>query len=106
MPEAGFICVLIGVTSEEDEPMEKLFFIAILIGAAGVAGGIETGSMVGTISAAVIHIVGIVGMVFERRVKGDDETDEDEVDDCGDPDGSSPVDKPYGTCSGRHAADH
>lgn len=74
--------------------MEKLFFIAILIGAAGVAGGIETGDMVGTITAAVIHIVGIVGMALESRTRGDDETDDDEEDDGAYPGGSSPLDKP------------
>ncbi|MCH5261628.1 MAG: hypothetical protein J1F42_01820 [Lachnospiraceae bacterium] len=68
-------------------------FIAILIGAAGVAGGIETGSMVGTIAAAVIHIGGIVGMDIAKRKEGD-ETDEDEEDDGTDSGGSSSVDKP------------
>lgn len=73
--------------------MEYIFFIAILIGAAGVAGEIETGDMVGTIAAAVIHIVGIVGMALENRTRGDEQDEDEEVDRDG-PDGSSPLDKP------------
>ena len=85
--------------------MANIAFIAILIGAAGIDGGLGTENMVGTIVAAVIHIGGIVGMAMAIRKEGDDETDEDEENDSTDPDGSSPVDKPYGTCAGRHAAD-
>lgn len=74
--------------------MEYVFFIAILIGAAGIVGSYEMENIEGTIAAVVIHIVGIVGMAIERRMKGDDETNEDEEDDCADPGGSSSVDKP------------
>ena len=84
--------------------MANISFIAILIGAAGVAGGIETGSMAGVIAAAVLHFGGIVGMTMAIRKEGD-ETDEDEEDNGTDPGGNNPMDKPYGTCSGRHAAD-
>lgn len=56
--------------------MANISFIAILIGAAGVAGGIERENMVGTIAAVVIHMAGIVGMVLESRMEGDEETDE------------------------------
>lgn len=85
--------------------MANIAFIAILIGAAGVAGGIETGSMMGTIAAAVMHIGGIVGMAIAIRKEGDDGKDEEEEDGGADPGGSSPVDKPYGTSAGRRAAD-
>ena len=44
--------------------MANISFIAILIGTAGAAGGIETGNMAGFIAAAVIHICGIVGMAI------------------------------------------
>lgn len=90
---------------EEKEMMANISFIAILIGAAGIDGGLGTGNMVGTIVAAVIHIGGIVGMAIAVRKEGDDKTDEEKEDDCVDPDGSSPVDKPYGIRAGRHAAD-
>ena len=70
--------------------MAYISFMAILIGAAGIVGGIEKGNMAGTIAAAAIHIGGIVGMAIAKKMKGD-ETDED---DSAYPDGSSPVDKP------------
>lgn len=73
--------------------MAYISFMAILIGAAGIVGGIEKGNMAGTIVAAAIHIGGIVGMAIAKRKEGD-ETDEDEEEDSVYPDGSSPVDKP------------
>lgn len=73
--------------------MANISFIAVLIGAAGVAGGIELGSTAGLIASAVIHLGGIVGMTMAIRKEGD-ETDEDEEDNSIDPGGSSPVDKP------------
>lgn len=69
-------------------------FICVLIGAAGIVGGIEKGSMAGTITAAVIHIGGIIGMAIAKRMEGG-ETDEDEGDDSAYPGSSSFVDKPY-----------
>lgn len=42
--------------------MANIAFIAILIGIAGIAGGIETGS--GIIASAVVFILGIIGMVI------------------------------------------
>ena len=56
--------------------MANMSFIAILVGAAGVVGGIEKGNMVGTIAAAVIHIGGIVGMAIAIRKEGEG-TDEE-----------------------------
>lgn len=84
--------------------MTYISFMAILIGATGVAGGIEKGSIAGIIAAAVIHIGGIIGMVIAKRNEGD-ETDEDEEGDGAYPGGSSHVDKPYSTCTGRRAVD-
>ena len=84
--------------------MADIAFVAILIGAAGVAGGIETENMAGIIAAAILHFGGIVGMTIAIRKEGD-ETDEDEEDDGTDPGGSSSVDKPRGIRPGRHAAD-
>lgn len=84
--------------------MANISFIAVLIGAAGVVGGIEKGSMVGTIAAAFIHIGGIVGMAIAKRKEGET-ADEDEESGSDDPGGSSHVDKPYSICTGRHAAD-
>lgn len=46
----------------EDKPMAYISFIAVLFGAAGVVGGIETGNRVGTIVAALIHIGGVIAM--------------------------------------------
>lgn len=84
--------------------MANISFIAILFGAAGVVGGIEKSNMVGTIAAAAIHIVGIVGMAIAKRKEGDG-TDEDEEDDGAYPGGRGPVDNPSGTRTGGHAAD-
>lgn len=78
---------------EEKEMMASIAFIAILIGAAGVAGGIELGSTAGIIASAVIHLGGILGMVRARRMEGDEQDEDEEVDRDG-PDGSSPLDKP------------
>lgn len=56
--------------------MAYIAFIAILFGAAGVAGGIEAESNVGTIAAAFIHIGGIIAMAVahwkEKVEKGAD----------------------------------
>ena len=73
--------------------MGYIAFMAVLFGAAGVAGGIETSSIVGIVISAVIHISGIIGMAV--AVKNEGETDEDQEDDSDDLGGSSPVDKPY-----------
>lgn len=42
--------------------MAYISFIAVLFGAAGVVGGIESGNTAGTIAAALIHIGGIIAM--------------------------------------------
>ena len=42
--------------------MAAIAFIAVLIGAAGIAGGIDTGS--GVVTSAVILLLGIMGMVI------------------------------------------
>ena len=73
--------------------MASISFIAILIGAAGVAGGIELGSTEGIIVSTVIHLGGILGMVIARRIEGDEQDEDEEVDSDGHA-GSSPVDKP------------
>lgn len=44
--------------------MAYIAFIAILIGAAGVAGGIEAESTVGTVDAALIYIGGVIAMAL------------------------------------------
>ena len=51
----------------EDKPMAYIAFIAILFGAAGIAGGIEAENTAGTIAAAVIHIGGIIAMYAAAR---------------------------------------
>ena len=61
--------------------MAYISFIAILFGAAGVVGGIETENMAGTVAAAVIHIGGIIAMAVakqkEEAENGADLCDED-----------------------------
>ena len=47
---------------EEKQMMANISFIAILIGAAGIAGGIETGSGIST--SVVVFLLGIIGMVI------------------------------------------
>ena len=72
--------------------MAYISFIAILFGAAGVVGGIETENMTGTVAAAAIHIGGIIAMVLAKRR----EEAEDGADLC-DEDGQA---------SGRGGMDH
>ena len=63
----------------EDKPMAYISFIAVLFGAAGVAGGIEAGSMAGIVDAAAIYIGGIIAMALAKRK----EKAEDGADLCG-----------------------
>ena len=72
--------------------MAYISFIAILFGAAGVVGGIETENMTGTVAAAAIHIGGIIAMALAKRK----EEAEDGADRC-DEDGQA---------SGRGGTDH
>lgn len=56
-------CSLCGFGKEEEkEMMAAIAFVVILIGAAGIAGGIETES--GIIVSAVVFLLGIVGMMI------------------------------------------
>lgn len=57
--------------------MAYIAFIAILFGAAGVVGGIEAESTVGTVAAALIHISGIIAMAVAKRAE------DDRADPCG-----------------------
>ncbi len=50
--------------------MAYIAFIAILFGAAGIAGGIEAENTAGTIAAAAIHIGGIIAMYAAARKEG------------------------------------
>ncbi len=72
--------------------MAYISFIAILFGAAGVVGGIESENMTGTVAAVVIHIGGIITMAVAKRK----EEAEDGADLC-DEDGQA---------SGRGGMDH
>ena len=71
--------------------MANISFIAILIGVAGIAGGIETGS--GMVTSTVILLLGIAGMTISTRKEGD-EKGEDKEDNSIDHGGSSRLDKP------------
>ena len=53
-------CGLRHFGKEEKEMMTNISFIAILIGAAGIAGGIETDS--GIVTSVVVFLLGIIGM--------------------------------------------
>lgn len=59
----------------EDKPMAYISFIAVLFGAAGVVGGIESGNIAGTIAAAVIHIGGIIALEIAVRKEEPEEED-------------------------------
>lgn len=59
----------------EDKPMAYISFIAVLFGAAGVVGGIESGNIAGTIAAAVIHIGGIIALEIAARKEEPEEED-------------------------------
>lgn len=59
----------------EDKPMAYISFIAVLFGAAGIVGGIESGNTAGTIAAAVIHIGGIIAMEIAVRREEPEEED-------------------------------
>lgn len=59
----------------EDKPMAYISFIAVLFGAAGIVGGIESGNTAGTIAAAVIHIGGIIAMEIAVRREAPEEED-------------------------------
>lgn len=53
--------------------MTYISFIAVLFGAAGIVGGIESGNTAGTIAAAAIHIGGIIAMEIAVRKEGQEE---------------------------------
>lgn len=55
--------------------MAYISFIAVLFGAAGVVGGIESGNTGGTIAAAVIHIGGIIAMEVAVHREAPEEED-------------------------------
>ncbi len=55
--------------------MTYISFIAVLFGAAGIVGGIESGNTAGTIAAAVIHIGGIIAMEIAVRKERQEEED-------------------------------
>ncbi|MCM1233494.1 MAG: hypothetical protein NC489_25545 [Ruminococcus flavefaciens] len=59
--------------------MAYMAFIAVLCGAAGVAGGIEKGNPAGTVAAAAVHIGGIIAMAAaaRREAAGDGDDGED-----------------------------
>ena len=56
--------------------MTYISFIAVLFGAAGIVGGIESGNTAGTIAAAVIHIGGIIAMEIAVRREGQEEEED------------------------------
>lgn len=61
--------------------MAYIAFIAILFGAAGIAGGIEAENTAGTIAAALIHTGGIAAMaVAVRREETEEEDGGDRAD--------------------------
>lgn len=58
--------------------MAYIAFIAVLFGAAGTVGGIETGNIAGTIAAAAFHAGGIIAMAMAgRKERGQPEDGED-----------------------------
>ena len=77
--------------------MGYIAFIAVLFGAAGVVGSIETGSVAGIVLSAALHLAGIIGMEITCRREAEPDEDEEEtgVAYLG---GSSIVDKPDGVC--------
>lgn len=56
--------------------MTYISFIAVLFGAAGIVGGIESGNTAGTVVAAAIHIGGIIAMEIAVRREGQEEEED------------------------------
>ena len=71
--------------------MAYIAFMAILLGASGVVGGVEAGSTARAIAAAVVHIAGIFALAAAKKDEPDDAHEEDSTDMLG-----SSVDKHFG----------
>lgn len=59
--------------------MAYIAFTAVLFGAAGIAGGIETESLAGITAAVVFHIGGIIGMAAAARREDKPAGEEDDT---------------------------